>query len=64
MSEREGEKETCETCRYFKRYYVRLGKRMYVPAEEGHCGSPFCRDKRADTAACGHHVPRPEGTSQ
>lgn len=57
------EVKTCETCRHFHRHYVRIGGNRYMPMDHGHCGSPWCRDKKVDTPACHRHVKRP-GTDQ
>ena len=47
----DGEK-TCETCRHFRRHYVKRGRNWYIPIKLGHCGEPRIRYKQTDTPAC------------
>ena len=47
----DGEK-TCETCRHFRRHYVKRGQNWYIPIKLGHCGEPRIRYKQTDTPAC------------
>ena len=47
----DGEK-TCETCRNFRRHYVKRGRKWYIPIKLGHCGEPRIRYKQTDTPAC------------
>lgn len=56
----EVEVKTCGSCRYFHQHYVRLGGKMYVPLDYGHCGHPRSQDKRTNTLACSRHVKRVE----
>ena len=53
MMVEEKSSKACAQCRHFHRYYVRVGNNRYLPLERGHCGEPRCRDKQADTPACG-----------
>ena len=52
MMSEEKNPQSCAQCRHFHRHYVRAGKNCYVPLEQGHCGEPRCREKKADTPAC------------
>ncbi len=66
MEEQEAAKRTCESCKHFYRHYVRAGNNWYLPLDEGHCGNPWCRSKKADTPACHRHAarPKPKGKEQ
>ena len=43
--------ETCASCKYFRRHYVKFG-RGYVPLDQGNCVHPRLKDRTADTPAC------------
>lgn len=53
MTKEDVNSRSCAQCRHFHRYYVRVGNNRYIPLEQGHCGEPRCREKQADTPACG-----------
>ena len=47
-------KETCETCKYFRKHYVKMGKR-YSQAGNGHYVEPRLKMRRNSTPACAHY---------
>lgn len=49
--------ETYQTCRHFRRHYVKMGWR-YDPISQGHCVYPRLKPRRADTPACPYYRPR------
>lgn len=49
--------ETCQTCRHFRRHYIKMGWR-YAPILHGHCVYPRLKPRRADTPACPYYRPR------
>lgn len=46
--------ETCESCKYFRRHYVKCG-RGYSPLDQGHCVHPRLKDRTAATPACARY---------
>lgn len=53
--------KTCESCKHFRRHYVRRGKNYYIPLAFGHCVEPRCRDKETETPACWRYLEKKEG---
>lgn len=53
----EKEPQVCAGCRHFCRHYSRIGNNRYWPLDQGHCGYPRLREKKADTPACPHYSP-------
>ena len=49
------EPKICGTCKHFVQHYDKFG-RSFRPLACGHCTSPRCRDKRADTPACARYL--------
>lgn len=58
----EDQEKVCAQCRHFHRHYVRYGNNRYSPLNCGHCGEPRCRDKKAETPACGRYSQRKKET--
>ena len=54
--------KTCKTCKHFYRYYIQVGGGLYMPLDDGHCGNPRCRSRKADAPACHRHAAQPPKT--
>lgn len=48
--------DTCASCRYFRRHYVKNG-RGYAPIAQGHCVHPRLKDRSDETPACARFSP-------
>ena len=46
------EAKTCESCRHFRRHYVRIGNQRYMPLDAGHCVHPRLKNRTVKTPAC------------
>ena len=46
------ENESCGSCKYFMRHYIRYDEGDYVPILDGHCKKPRLKLRNAKTPAC------------
>ena len=55
------EGKTCESCKHFRRHYVRRERNWYIPLDMGHCTYPRLKDRESRTPACQHYRAGAEG---
>lgn len=50
--------KTCEQCKRFRKHYVRVNDRLFMPIHTGHCVYPRIKTRKNEAPACAHFLER------